>query len=90
MLELISLRYMIKFKRGGYDAPLNSVHFMDGEFCPVSDINAVTRPVVSSATLPSPNSSPSASQSVNGTTTTNCCTESSNSVSYSDVYHSTR
>lgn len=95
VLEIISLRYMVKFKKGGCDAPFSNVHFMDGEFCPASEINAVSRPVVSSATLPSlpslSKSSPPASlNSVNGTTTTDSCTESTSSENNFDVYHSTR
>ena len=94
VLEIISLRYMIKFKKGGCDVPLNSVHFIDGEFCPASEINTISRPF-SSTTLPSlpslyKSTPPASLEIVYRTTTTDCCAESTSPENIHDIYHSTR
>ncbi|KAI6646273.1 hypothetical protein LOD99_9304 [Oopsacas minuta] len=93
VLEIISLLYMLKFKKGECDVSPNSIYFQDGELYPASEIIAVSHPYTSQPlppalhprTLPKPSPPPSLN-STNGTTT-DSCTESTGSENNFENYH---
>ena len=85
VLEIISLKYMQKFKKGGCVPSPNTTNFQDGELCSAFEINSVSRPYGQNSNsappappkIPEPSPPPSLS-SANGTTT-DSCTESTGS-----------